>query len=94
MKVLSTGLTVAALLAVGACSTNTARSPNDVGSMQLPSTNPGGVSTTTPTGRDVGSSQAPQGSGGVISRTTPGAGDTGSMALPSAAQGNSSTRRY
>lgn len=95
MRIVSTGLTFAALVALAACAGNTSR-PTDVGSMALPSTGNSGVRASEPLGRDVGSMSAPSGSGGVVTRTTPayGAPDTGNMALPPAAQGNSLPRSY
>ncbi len=95
MRILSTGLTFAALIALGACAGNTNK-PNDVGNMALPTVGNAGVNSTVPTGRDVGSMSAPTGSGGAVTRTTPASSvpDTGNMALPPAAQGNSAPRRY
>jgi hypothetical protein len=91
MRILSTGLTVAALIALGACNKGPNTPPADVGSMALPSTGAPGVTVREPTTRDVGSMTAPSGTGGVVSRTSgaPRTPDTGSMALPPAAQGNS-----
>lgn len=95
MRMLSTGLAVAALLALGACANNNTR-PTDTGSMALPAQGTTGVVTSVPPGRDVGSMQLPSQGGGVVSRgsTLPAGADTGSMALPGAAQGNSTPRRY
>lgn len=98
MRIMTIGLTVAALIALGACTTpsNPGRAPSDVGSMQLPSTGTAGVATTAPRGADVGSMTAPSGSGGVVTHTSPtrsGPTDTGNMALPSNAQGYVPPRR-
>ena len=98
MRIVTTGLMLAALTALAACAGNASR-PNDTGSMALPSTS-GGATTTTSTTRDVGSTAAPSGptSGGAISRSTAigSSGEQGSMALPSGSQGNSVPvpRRY
>lgn len=95
MRIFSTGLTFAALIALAACAGNTNR-PSDVGNMALPTVGSPGVSSTVPAGRDVGSMSAPSGSGGAVSRVAPPSTvpDTGNMALPPAAQGNSAPRRY
>ncbi len=96
MRILSTGLVLGSLIALGACANNPNR-PTDVGNMALPTTGTAGVRAAEPAGRDVGSMQAPSGSGGALSTTAPtsrGPADTGNMALPSRAQGNSAPTRY
>ncbi len=91
MKLVAKGLTLAALLAVGACTNNPNR-PTDTGSMNTPTPYRAGVAQPTTQGRDVGSAQEPMASGGVRVREPTGS-DTGNMALPSSAQGNSAPRR-
>lgn len=98
MRILSTSLTLVALLGLAACENpNSMNHPTDTGSMQLPNTSGTGTQVTPPTGRDVGSMAAPSGSGGVLTRTQPSGSraptDTGSMALPPGAQGNSLPHR-
>ncbi len=96
MRILSTGLVLGSLIALGACTDSNMTRPSDVGSMALPTTGTQGVTSTVPARRDVGSMSAPSGSGGTVSRTAPTSSvpDTGNMALPSRAQGNSTPGRY
>ncbi len=93
MRVLATGLAMAALVGLSACTGNTNR-PTDTGNMAFPAPNQSGVvSTSRPSSLDTGSMNTPRPSGGVVTNESlrP---DTGNMALPSRAQGNSGTARY